>query len=346
MAQEKFSQFTPKIASDLQLDPVELAHFFLVGHTEKSGAQDNVKFALSDILDAAGASTLYQSAESDAQTTPESIGGLDAGVSAATLKTKTFSEVLDMILFATIEPTASAPSYSFNTLAQSGLKEVGSSISMTISSVFSKGQITNGDGSLGPALVGDADTFEFAGPGISGTLTQNAEDPGAGSVNVIFDVVSGNQSWFSTVNYAIGTGAYQDSKGNNSTLLDAQRVAGSLVATSGSIKGIYPILYGSSSQNFLSTGAYGGLTKLLQEKGTKTISVNAANEYIYFAYPASYGDLASIRDGNGFDVTGSFQKVTTGVTSSGLSSNWSLSYNIYRTNAVTSVTGQNYQFTW
>ena len=57
-----------------------------------------------------------------------------------------------------------------------------------------------------------------------------------------------------------------------------------------------------------------GLTKQIVTKGNKTFSFNLNNNCACFAYPASYGDLKSIKDPNNFEVLGTFTKSTVQIT--------------------------------
>jgi hypothetical protein len=342
----KFSVFTRTLASVLKVTPADLADHFVVGHTEKLAEEANIKIPLADLLEAAGASLAFASQESDASVMPETIGGLQAGTTAATLKQMTLSEVLDAMLFAVVNPTMMAKSFVFNSLGISSVQEIGSTQAVNLVSVFNQGLITNGDGTSGPLLVGAASLFSFTGPGITGTLSQNSGDAGAGTVAVNFDVTLGSQRWTGSVNHAGGSGGYTNSKGQPSVIFDAQRAVGSITVNSSAITGIYPILYGSDASELASGTAYAALTKLIEAKATKSLTLNASGEYVYFAFPSSYGDLASIKDGNGFTVTSSFSKTSVTINSTGLGSDWSVGYSVYRTNAPTTINAQTYQFTW
>lgn len=114
------------------------------------------------------------------------------------------------------------------------------------------------------------------------------------------------------------------------------------------INAVYTYLYGVSANDYSGGGnpAYTGLTKLIQVQGSKTISLTGTNGYIYFAYPASYGNLTSIIDQNGFDVTPSFTKYTANITSSGLPNNYTISYFIYKLNSTTSPAAWSYHFNY
>ena len=54
------------------------------------------------------------------------------------------------------------------------------------------------------------------------------------------------------------------------------------------------------------------LTKLVQSKGSKTLSFSPNKQHIIFAYPKSYGDLKSIKDSNGFENINGFTKTDGG----------------------------------
>lgn len=107
------------------------------------------------------------------------------------------------------------------------------------------------------------------------------------------------------------------------------------------IRWVYPFFYGEDSNDLSGGTGIENLTKSVSRKDNKTLGINATNEFIYFAYPASYGDLSTILDGNGFNVTSSFTKHTANVTPpvSGVAR----SYNIYKSNSVTTI-NQNFQF--
>jgi len=112
-------------------------------------------------------------------------------------------------------------------------------------------------------------------------------------------------------------------------------------------RSVYPFLWGTSASDLSAggTGAYTGLTKYIQSAGNKSVTWGAADDvYLFFAYPASYGDLSSIIDNNGFDVTSAFTKYAVSVGSTGLDEDWSESYNIYKLNTLTIITAVTYQF--
>lgn len=111
------------------------------------------------------------------------------------------------------------------------------------------------------------------------------------------------------------------------------------------VRAVYPYLYGVSSSNLETGGTvpYTTLTKLIQMQGNKSVTLTGTG-YIYFCYPASYPDLTSILDQNGFEQITAFTKYTVNVQSAGLVSDWNVSYKIYKLNNTTSASGWTYQF--
>ena len=81
-------------------------------------------------------------------------------------------------------------------------------------------------------------------------------------------------------------------------------------------------------------------TKAVASKGNKTYSFTCTAKFPFVAYPASYGNLKSILDGNGFENLTDFTKhtVTLAVTSG------NVSYNIYIKNSAATVTNFAYTF--
>ena len=102
-----------------------------------------------------------------------------------------------------------------------------------------------------------------------------------------------------------------------------------------------PYFYGILSTNSTpSSSDITSKTKAVASKGNKTYSFTCTGAFPFIAYPASYGDLKSILDGNGFENLTDFTKhtVTLAVTSG------NVSYNIYIKNSAATVTSFAYTF--
>ena len=94
---------------------------------------------------------------------------------------------------------------------------------------------------------------------------------------------------------------------------------------------------------------YTNLTKDIDGLSNKAYTYNGINQYMYFAYPASYGTVSEIFDQNLYQVYndaggGSFTYSISTVASTGLGSNWSTSFYVYKTYLPTSNYGYQFQF--
>lgn len=96
---------------------------------------------------------------------------------------------------------------------------------------------------------------------------------------------------------------------------------------------VYPYYHGSIADGTVVNDAViQGLTKDVSIKGTKTYNYNTSNSCMVIAYPASYGNIRTIIDPNGFDITGSFTKSQVAVTANDSTSQ---TYNVYVSSANT-----------
>lgn len=78
------------------------------------------------------------------------------------------------------------------------------------------------------------------------------------------------------------------------------------------------------------------LTKLVEEKGKKTLTYKANNQYVVFAYDSAYGNLTSILDPSSFENLGSFDKSVVDVNGT--------NYNVYVGKSPLTSTGFEYRF--
>ena len=107
----------------------------------------------------------------------------------------------------------------------------------------------------------------------------------------------------------------------------------SVTANSLALTFVYPYYHGSIADGTVVNDAViQGLTKDVSIKGTKTYNYNTSNSCMVIAYPASYGNIRTIIDPNGFDITGSFTKSQVVVTANDSTSQ---TYNVYVSSAST-----------
>lgn len=122
--------------------------------------------------------------------------------------------------------------------------------------------------------------------------------------------------------------------------------SGTATSNTRTINAVYPVLYGVSATDLHATGnAYTTLTKLVEAEGDKTVTLNGIG-FQYYAMPSSWSDtnLSQILDQNDFNVTASFTCQTVSVSSSGLTNNWTLEYEICKSNTSGTVTNADYGF--
>ncbi len=97
---------------------------------------------------------------------------------------------------------------------------------------------------------------------------------------------------------------------------------------------VYPFYWGVGAQA-LTAAQVQALTKAVESVGDKAVTTSPSTEVYYFAYPASYGDLTSILDPNGFETIDAYTKRTENMTMLDASSQ---SYFIYEFNNLTTQT--------
>ncbi len=120
---------------------------------------------------------------------------------------------------------------------------------------------------------------------------------------------------------------------------------GRTVATSStSISFVYPYLHGNNAAKD-SYDYYANLSKVIAVKGNRSFLFNGTDKYFILGYPATYGTLSSIKDGNGFEKINDFDTFTVNVTSIGKDVNWTVSYRFYVTKVKTTINNQNYTIT-
>ena len=82
-----------------------------------------------------------------------------------------------------------------------------------------------------------------------------------------------------------------------------------VTADSGAFYVIYPMWYGAIDKNAtIDQAAVKNTTKLVQTKANRSLTFNSDNQRLMIAYPASYGQISSIMDPNGFNITDTFTR--------------------------------------
>lgn len=262
----------------------------------------------------------------DDLTTAISVGGIASGVTyeAGTSLEDLWRDLLEPTLY----PSFTAPSASI-TYGASQYYAVGATVAaMTATVALNRGAITPAYGTSGKRS-GVATGYAIATSGADTEYSDSSESSGAFSVPVLTRATKGTIVVTGTASYAEGEQP-KDSKGNN---YDSPLPAGSKTASK-TLTFIQPYYYGVS--NSVTVADFTGLTENVTAKGQKTFNYTTNNQYMVFAYDSSYGDLKTILDGNGFDVTGGWTKSTLTV--------GGFSYFVYVSNSPTTDTNAPFTF--
>ena len=253
------------------------------------------------------------------------VGGIDSGTSYP-IGTP-IENILSDMLEPTLYPTLTAPSASL-TYGASTYYAVGSSVSaMSATVALNRGSINPAYGTSG-YRSGAATGYSIATSGAD-TEFSDSNASGTFSVSALTRSTKGNIVVTGTASYAAGEQPKDSKGGDYSTPL----AAGSVTASK-TLQFILPYYYGAS--NTSSVSSFTGLSSSVTAKGQKTFNYTTNNQYMVFAYDSSYGNLKTILDGNGFDVTGGWTKST--VTVGGFS------YFVYVSNSPTTDTNAPFTF--
>jgi hypothetical protein len=251
-------------------------------------------------------STTYNTLISDSLTVPNAVGGIAAGTTASSLKSKNIVEIIDDLLFPTTLPTYTIPTISF-TASVSGNQEIGSTISQALSQthnkndagaytslVFKRGGTTINTVSspTGTSITNIAAQFGYADPN-NPNLSYSSSFTNSGYV-----VPAGSTTWTAEGTYGAGS-AKQNNKGATDSRtaavrsVNAPQAASTLASSSLGITGIYPYFWGvSTSQptaSDIATAIQGGTAnKVLADAANNIIITFAASgQYVWFVTVAT-----------------------------------------------------------
>lgn len=199
--------------------------------------------------------------------TTQALGGIKKG---EVLSGLTGVEILNKLLFPYV-----AFSVSMSTTAAGGTKEVGTSYTVSTATVY----ITMGSAPIYSIIIKRGSTV----------LLTKTSGIVAGSNTITLPTA---QTVDETVTFSC-------------TVTDSEGTSKSANATAFTF--VYPYYYGAINNGVTLTEALvKGLTKLINTKGTKTVTITMNQQNALFAYPKSYGTIKTILDANGFNVTDTF----------------------------------------
>jgi hypothetical protein len=145
---------------------------------------------------------------------------------------KTFSEMMDLMLYPELNPTLSNPSNTLS-ISPSGFQEIKDTITITLSATFSKGSISPAYGTTG-FRSGDPNEYNYSGTGVSDNPSTSLTDSETISN---YEIQSGANTWGGSVDYDAGPQP-KTSKDNN---FGSALPAGTTSTISKTITGVYPV---------------------------------------------------------------------------------------------------------
>lgn len=210
-----------------------------------------------------------------------------------TFENMSLKDILDKLLYPYTKPTVTLTA----TANGAGIYEKGTSVSPTFKVVTTKK--SNNITSLGL---------------YSGAILLAS--------NVIVQAAGGTQTGITLTNALTATTTVTAKVGDGTSTVTSSGITYTFVD---------PYYYGVVSAVPTTSAEVTALTKLIQAKGTKTVTHTTTSEKgrYCFAYPASYGDIAKVLDENGFDNTEDFTKSVISVTTA---AGTAVDYNVYTYN--------------
>ena len=100
---------------------------------------------------------------------------------------------------------------------------------------------------------------------------------------------------------------------------------------------VYPFYYGTFT-NSLTEADIKNEVKLVELKNNKTLTLTYNDMKVFYAYPKAYGELKSIKDGNGFEYLNDFNKEEMNINS--------IPYYVYKIKNKASVSQIKYTFSF
>ena len=170
------------------------------------------------------------------------------------------------------------------------------------------------------------------------TITVSGINKGTSDVAELILIKDGTV--LETIPYVTGTNSYEFSPitGINTNCSFQIKVAdtqGKQYSTTKSYSFVDPYYIGATD-GIPTADTVVTLTELIEAKSNKTKKVTAADQYVVYAYPASYGNLTSIIDGNGFENLTDYTKISLTIND--------VAYNCYHTTGKKSMTDFSYTY--
>tara|TARA_B100000902_G_scaffold79076_1_gene83782 strand:+ start:1309 stop:2466 length:1158 start_codon:yes stop_codon:yes gene_type:complete len=169
--------------------------------------------------------------------TPQPFPGnspFDNIVAGTTFNNQTFTQMMDAMLYPTLDPTLTPPSATLTISPAATFQEIGASLTVTLTATFNQGSINPQYTSASNKRSGLPNTYNFNGAGVSpissNLLSQSTTSAG-------YTILAGANTWTNSVSYDAGVQP-KDSSGGD---FDNPLPAGTTSSISRTITGVYPV---------------------------------------------------------------------------------------------------------
>jgi len=267
--------------------------------------------------------------------------GAFANITAGTTFTdQTFTEMMNAMLYPTLNPSLSAPSSGF-TLTQQGLQETGATLgTLNFNATLNRGSISPQYTSASPFRSGLPTDYDYTGTGLPATVASTSTSNAQTVSNYL--VLLGSQSWTGSVDYSAGVQPKNSSGGDFGNPLPA----GTTSTITRTITGVYRVFATTATAGTFSPQSLQSMTSTIQVSMVAEVSGGPKQA---ISIPAAWSTITGLKQFSPF--TNQFEVVPNGlaaftVTNENRNSpdGTSVAYNVYTHNGNT-IGARQLQFT-
>ena len=199
--------------------------------------------------------------------TPQAFPGnspFDTIAAGTTFNNQTFTEMMDAMLYPTLDPTLTSPSATLSISPSASFQEIGANVPVTLSATFNQGSINPQYTSASNKRSGLPNTYNFNGTGVSPILSSALTES---ATTGAYTILAGANTWTNSVSFDAGV-MPKDSVGGDFDPPGALS-AGTTSTISKTITGVFPV--------FATTTSISTMTKqsLVSMSGYATVSLVA-----------------------------------------------------------------------
>ena len=252
-------------------------------------ASSDTRITSTNVQNALEKVELYTTSLSNSLEIPNNVGGIEAGSVVSDYKDKPISEILDDLLFPTVDASIATNASVSIAGSTTSTTEVGTSITQDITVTLNRGSVINGDGSSPstPQLVGSMSNVTLTDPTNNPTSIILATSPQNITSSSEHTITLGDNEWDVDVINAVGNPNYEDNKGGTDAVasIDAASAVTARPTQNINISGRYYRFHYLGARNTHPTASAGirALTKAFtstSNTGSYTLSVPASTSEV------------------------------------------------------------------